>query len=393
VTVDPEPSHSVGELAAAGTSLSDYSSHISCDKNGDPAGEGTGTSLSGLTVQTGDALVCTITNTRLGKVIVKKDAQPDDPQDFAFSAGGGLSPTSFSLDDDPTDATLPETKTFTSVQPGGGTGAGGTYSVSESVPATWDQLDASCDDGSPPAAIDVAPGETVTCTFTNSKTFPHPIGASPFRTALVPAFEPCGTSNAAHPAPLSGRSCAPPAPTSSLIAVGPGSLGFARLIVLGSGECAPFDSSVCAPDFTIRVNITDVRSATPTGPDYDPSGAADLIALATLPNYSGPASTGSFAQITDKNNKADSGTLYNKAATVTPLPFPISLSCTATANASVGSTCNAQTSANSLVPGAAVAGKRAIWELGQLQVLDRGANGTAGDSDDRLFEVQGVFVP
>ena len=33
-------------------------------------------------------------------LIVEKDALPDDPQDFDFTAGGGLAPTSFQLDDD-----------------------------------------------------------------------------------------------------------------------------------------------------------------------------------------------------------------------------------------------------------------------------------------------------
>jgi hypothetical protein len=45
------------------------------------------------------------------------------------------------------------------------------------------------------------------------------------------------------------------------------------------------------------------------------------------------------------------------------------------------------------VPGAAVSGKRAIWELGQFEVLDLGADGVAGNSDDRIFEVQGLFEP
>ncbi|GIW20908.1 MAG: hypothetical protein KatS3mg065_1204 [Chloroflexota bacterium] len=45
----------------------------------------------------------------------------------------------------------------------------GTYSVSETVPAGWDLTGASCSDESDPAQIDLAPGETVTCTFTNTK--------------------------------------------------------------------------------------------------------------------------------------------------------------------------------------------------------------------------------
>ena len=46
-----------------------------------------------------------------GTIVVRKDAVPDDPQDFSFTAGGGLSPASFQLDDD-SDPTLSNTQTF-----------------------------------------------------------------------------------------------------------------------------------------------------------------------------------------------------------------------------------------------------------------------------------------
>ena len=42
---------------------------------------------------------CNFTNRKLGQIRVVEDAQPD-PQDFSFTAGGGLTPTSFQLDDD-----------------------------------------------------------------------------------------------------------------------------------------------------------------------------------------------------------------------------------------------------------------------------------------------------
>jgi uncharacterized surface anchored protein len=45
----------------------------------------------------------------------------------------------------------------------------GTYSVAETpVPANWELTSATCSDGSDPAAIDLGPAETVTCTFTNT---------------------------------------------------------------------------------------------------------------------------------------------------------------------------------------------------------------------------------
>ena len=87
---------------------------------------------------------------------------PTTPQDFSFTAGGGLSPASFSLDDD-SDGTLSNSRTFNDVMPGSG------YSLAETVPGGWDQTAATCDDGSPVSNINVAAGETVTCTFTNRK--------------------------------------------------------------------------------------------------------------------------------------------------------------------------------------------------------------------------------
>ena len=96
-----------------------------------------------------------------GTIVIVKDAVPDDPQDFDFT-DDIEAPNSFSLDDDPSDGTLSNTKTFSDV-------AVGTYSVTETVPSGWDLTAASCDDGSPVTTINVSPGETVTCTFTNTQ--------------------------------------------------------------------------------------------------------------------------------------------------------------------------------------------------------------------------------
>src|SRR6185436_18491177 len=121
-----------------------------------------GSPVSNVTVDPGETVTCTFSNRKSGRIVVVKDAQPNDPQDFSFTAGGGLTPGSFSLDDD-ADATLSNTRTFIDVTPGSG------YSVSETVPSGWDQTAATCDDGSPVSNIAVAAGETVTCTFTNAK--------------------------------------------------------------------------------------------------------------------------------------------------------------------------------------------------------------------------------
>jgi hypothetical protein len=38
-------------------------------------------------------------------------------------------------------------------------------------------------------------------------------------------------------------------------------------------------------------------------------------------------------------------------------------------------------------------GERAIWQLGQIQVRDGGADGVAATAGNTPFAVQGVFVP
>jgi hypothetical protein len=121
-----------------------------------------GSSVSDISVSPGETVTCTFTNHKRGQIVVVKDTQPNDPQDFAFTAAGGLAPASFSLDDD-ADGTLPNAQTLANVAPGSG------YSVAETVPEGWNQASAICSDGSPVSDISISPGESVTCTFVNNQ--------------------------------------------------------------------------------------------------------------------------------------------------------------------------------------------------------------------------------
>jgi hypothetical protein len=58
---------------------------------------------------------------------------------------------------------------------------------------------------------------------------------------------------------------------------------------------------------------------------------------------------GTGLQITDRNNNAASD--FTFPGTVVPLSFPVPMGCTPTVDTTRGSTCNAQTTANTLVPG------------------------------------------
>lgn len=86
----------------------------------------------------------------------------------------------------------------------------------------------------------------------------------------------------------------------------------------------------------------------------------------------------------------------NCLATTQDEPFPVPVVCTPVAGAA-GSSCGTNTTANSLVPGAVVNGKRASLEIGQIQIYDAGVNGVANflttTGDDRIAARQGITIP
>jgi hypothetical protein len=89
----------------------------------------------------------------IGRIIIEKQTLPDgDPQAFCFEAS--YDPDGFCLRDGESNNSGP-------LPPG-------SYSVNEDAVEGWDHA-ATCSDGSPATAIQLAAGETVTCTFTNRK--------------------------------------------------------------------------------------------------------------------------------------------------------------------------------------------------------------------------------
>src|SRR6185436_11688308 len=112
-----------------------------------------------LELDPGETITCTFTNTKRGHIIVDKVTYPSgDPQSFNFDGSGG-SYADFSL----TDAAAPNDQTLVP----------GNYSVSETVPSGWDKTGDSCvssiGDTEASGALELDPGETITCTFTNTK--------------------------------------------------------------------------------------------------------------------------------------------------------------------------------------------------------------------------------
>jgi len=108
-----------------------------------------------------------------GSITIIKDAVPDDAQDFAFTATGGLA-TPFSLDDD-SDPTLSNTKAYTGIT------SFVTYTVAETTVTAWTVSFAtppcvltSANGGSSSASgstvtINMKEGENYSCTFTNTR--------------------------------------------------------------------------------------------------------------------------------------------------------------------------------------------------------------------------------
>ena len=156
--------YTVTEGAVAGWDLTG----LTCD-DGNSTGS-TGTGVASINLEAGETVRCTLTNTKLGRIIVDKvtrDADgnvlPGDPTLFPFSITGSDAdlPDIFSIDESDTPHQSPL------LDPG-------SYTVTETLPSGWFLLTANCnsDLGNPnqdpsSSSVSVAAGETLTCTFTN----------------------------------------------------------------------------------------------------------------------------------------------------------------------------------------------------------------------------------
>ena len=210
----------------------------------------------------------------------------------------------------------------------------------------------------------------------------RPVGGTPLITALVPAYEQCTTPNRIHgPPDLPGgtdpdESCAPPAQRSTELTVGtpdaggatPRSAGSLRFDAIVGNAGTPADEA----DVRLKFELTDVRVKTTEQPDY----SGQLAARTTI-------------RVTDRR----SGPGANEAATIQDIPFEFTVPCTTTASTTIGSTCEITTTADAVQPGIIAEGSRQVWQLGQVQVADGGADGVAETEPNTTFAVQGLFVP
>ena len=210
----------------------------------------------------------------------------------------------------------------------------------------------------------------------------RPMGATPVRVSLVPAFQPCESPNRVHGPPLGFGSCTPPAQRAGFMTFGgtppstsPKAAGSVRIDAIPG---AP--GSANEADVAIKAQLVDVRRG------FD---LAD-----------GPGSLELHVPIrqTDKFN----GAFNSEQATLQDFELTALMPCTETADPAIGSTCTVTTTANTLIPQGfprpstdfVSEGHRAVWQFGQISVWDGGEDGFIESTDDNtVLAVQGVFVP
>jgi uncharacterized repeat protein (TIGR01451 family) len=156
-------SYSVSEIADEG-----YDGVLECS---DTDNSSTTDLTANLTLDAGETIICTWTNTQRGQLVVVKQTVPDGSEeqfDFVWNTAGGdeADETAFSRGDGQSYATA--------VVPGD-------YTVTETAKSGWSLSDLECLDGeSNPvgtldgatATVSIGAGETVTCTYENSQRGP-----------------------------------------------------------------------------------------------------------------------------------------------------------------------------------------------------------------------------
>ena len=155
----PTGSYSVAETVPAGWLLEG----LDCDDVNST--ESLATATATINLEKGETVTCTFTNdAQAGTIVIVKDATPSDDTVFDFTETIPGAASSFTLSD-PSD----DTETFSNVPLG-------SYQVTELAELGWTLDNITCidpDNGSTTAGatatIDLDDGETVTCTFSNTK--------------------------------------------------------------------------------------------------------------------------------------------------------------------------------------------------------------------------------
>ena len=216
----------------------------------------------------------------------------------------------------------------------------------------------------------------------------RPKGANPLFTSLVPAYDMCTSPDRTHGAPLAAPSCSLPSQASGFLTVGTPDANGAPANSSASVRFKVFLGTPGPPHDTqafIYFDITDVRCA----PGAQPCGSANAQGG---PDYTGELETEVTLRITDTWNAVNPGGGIDHA-TMTDYVLRPSLPCTSTESTATGATCIRTLNLAGFIPGIVPEGKRAIWEMGSVRLLDGGPDGIASTADNTVFLTQGIFIP
>ena len=115
----------------------------------------------------------------------------------------------------------------------------------------------------------------------------------------------------------------------------------------------------------------------------------DDVRKTDLSDYTGELEARFAFKLTDK--ASEPGPVNG---TTQQFGMSFSVPCAATVDATVGANCDLVTDVNTLLPGALVDGRRAMFETGQVEVYDGGPDSDADtQSGNTPFMRQGIFVP
>ena len=175
----PGSGFAVGETVPAGWDLTSAVCKLADGTT--VTGSLSGSTITGITVEAGKTTTCTFTDTARGYLKLVKNTVGGDGT-FSFTGTGTGVDSSFNL----TTSSGTAQTSFTDLTPGSG------YAVSESSASGWTQTSATCTGENSPSDITIVAGQTVTCTFTNTKYSPPPPPVTPLtpKIAIVKVANP-----------------------------------------------------------------------------------------------------------------------------------------------------------------------------------------------------------
>jgi len=122
------------------------------------------------------------------------------------------------------------------------------------------------------------------------------------------------------------------------------------------------------------------------------ASVTDVRKSSDLSDYTGELEVRIPLQVTDRINYPSTG--GQGPGTTAPFDLSFAVPCSATGDATVGSSCDLVTTADSLMPSAVIESSRGVWEYGQVSVYDGGPDSDADtQAGNSPFLRQGVFVP